>query len=172
LWALTEEEQEGFQDGEAEDLIRFAEGLDFNKYIDDLEFRQCLTVVRDRAKKLQHEQDAFKAMLVRDIAGGAALDGEEDSESEEADDGFFPQVPDAPGRTGPRFMKERGGEGRLAVVAERPDWDSSTTCGEDPWVPAKNSTAALLLEANPQMRAIHSKASVQRIVEKAKDQWD
>merc|ERR1719198_548522 len=67
LWAMTEEEKEGAEDDEAAALIDFAENLDFEKYLGDAEFRQCLQVVQDRAKRIQREQDKFKDDLIRDF---------------------------------------------------------------------------------------------------------
>ena len=38
-WALTEEQKEGREEEELEDLLQFASGLDFDKYIEDYEVR-------------------------------------------------------------------------------------------------------------------------------------
>merc|ERR1719265_1196745 len=55
LWAMTEQEKEVHQEKEADDLLSFAEDLDFDKYIGDLEFRENLEVLRDRAGKISKE---------------------------------------------------------------------------------------------------------------------
>ena len=49
---MTESEVADFDREEAEDLIDFAEGLDYDKYINDLEIRQALCVMRDRVAEL------------------------------------------------------------------------------------------------------------------------
>ena len=67
LWAMTEAEKEDFEDEEAEGLINFAENLDFDEFMDDLEYREGLTAVKDNAGKIQREQDAFKDALLRDL---------------------------------------------------------------------------------------------------------
>merc|ERR1719482_2579582 len=67
LWAMTEQEKESFEEEEADDLINFAENLDFDKYVGDLEFRQALGAMQDRAGKLAKVQDAFKDELLRDF---------------------------------------------------------------------------------------------------------
>merc|ERR1712217_871475 len=77
LWAMTEEEKDLFQDNEADDLINFAENLDYDKYVGDLEFRQGMEAMRDRMGKLQNESDAFKAALVKEF--NAKLEGEDES---------------------------------------------------------------------------------------------
>merc|ERR1711937_471736 len=67
LWAMTEQEKESFQEKEADDLLSFADNLDFDQYIGDLEFRQNLEVLKDRAGKLSKEQDAFKDAIVNEF---------------------------------------------------------------------------------------------------------
>merc|ERR1712190_50462 len=51
------------------------------------------------------------------------------------------------------------------------DWDSSTACGDErPHVDNETrSIADSVLESNPQIRAVHSKESVQKIIEKARE---
>merc|ERR1719220_1697381 len=111
---MTEEEREGFEDDQAADLIEFAENLDFDGYINDLEFRQCLRAVQDRAKKLQREQNAFKDSIVNEF--NMADDDEEDDEDMRSI---------SAGRTAHRGLPQTGG------VGDRPDWDSSTAAGDD-----------------------------------------
>merc|ERR1712118_558982 len=60
---MTEQEKDEYQDTEANELIQFAGELDFDNYIGDLEFRQNLEVLKDRAGKLEKEQEAFKDEL-------------------------------------------------------------------------------------------------------------
>merc|ERR1712087_576982 len=53
----------------------------------------------------------------------------------------------------------------------KPDWDASTSCGDGPQVNHEIKDAAShILETAPQIRAVHSKESVQRIIEKARVQ--
>lgn len=166
LWAMTEEEQEGAEDEEAASLIQFAENLDFEKYIGDAEFRQHFRIMQDRAQRLQREQDKFKDDLIADF--NAQAGGDEDDEygsaytgGDEGDGGS--QLGDMPGRTGPPRLRG-GGE-------NRPDWDSSTAMGEDaPSVDREaRSDAGRVMDAMPQLKAIHSKESVQRMIEKARE---
>lgn len=156
LWAMTEDEREGCEDEEAEALIQFAEGLDFEQYIDDLEFKQCVQVVRDRAKRLQREQDAFKDSLVREFNVPTDADGSEHSNY----GGDFVAAGGKHGDAGCRRSRPVGND--------MPDWDSSTTCGDDRQSVAQSvHSAARVLEANPQLKAVHSKGSVQKLIEKA-----
>merc|ERR1719181_234915 len=128
LWAMTAQEKESFEEEEADALVNFAENLDFDKYMGDLEFRQALDAMKDRAGKLAKVQDAFKDDLVRDFntkvgddleerstsAGGSALDLEEGLE----------------GASILGDLRSDGGGGRRRRERfnedGRPKWDSST----------------------------------------------
>ncbi|KAA0151863.1 hypothetical protein FNF29_04269 [Cafeteria roenbergensis] len=54
-WAMTAEQKEAADEAEAEDLLAFAEGLDLDDYLDDVEVRSALQVVRDRLAALDAE---------------------------------------------------------------------------------------------------------------------
>jgi len=164
LWAMTEEEQAGAEDEEAALLIDFAENLDFDKYVDDAEFKSCLQAVNNRAKRLQKEQDKFKDDLIRDFN---EQNGDEADEYVSAYSGGSPrgsqleagsqmgsQMGDLPGRTGPG----------------RPDWDGSSALGDGPGRSDRDARSEVdrVMEAMPQLKGIHSKESVQRIMEKAR----
>lgn len=167
LWAMTEEEKEGAEDAEAAALIDFAENLDFEKYVDDSEFRQCLQVVKDRARRLQKEQDKFKDDLIRDF-NATNEDGDEygsaytgSPRGSQFDGGS--QIGDLPGRTGPA-RRGSGGD-------DRPEWDGSSAMGDEAASLGgreNRSEAGRVMEAMPQLKGVHSQASVQRIIEKAR----
>lgn len=164
LWAMTEAEKDTFEDEQADDLIKFAEDLDYDKYVNDLEYRQEVQAVRDRAKKLQREQDAFKDALVREF--NETDEDEDEMRSTSAGGSVWHE--DAGSRVGDRRRQQRAGPD-----GSQPDWDSSTAFGEDPNIPEgreARTAAGRILEANPQLRSIHSKGSVQRIVERAQQQ--
>jgi len=158
LWAMTAPEKDAFEEEEAMDLINFADGLDYEKYMGDFEFRQCLEVLRDRAKRLQKEQDNFKDALLRDCldaeSGGAdSVDGEVQAQA-------------------PTSLRARVTEAGLdeALLKDRPDWDASTVCSDQLSAGgAKDlrTAAGQLLEAAPHLRGVHSKESMQRLIEKA-----
>jgi hypothetical protein len=169
LWAMTENERAHEEDEEVAALIDFAENLDFDKYMGDSEFRNCLQVVQDRAKKLQKEQDRFKDDLIAEFNANA-----EDDEFASAYTGSprnsqdaASTVGDLPGHTG-AVRRIRGGE---VAGQDRPDWDTSTNAGDDrqEFDRESRSDAGRVLEAMPQLKGIHSKGSVQRIMEKARE---
>ena len=45
-WALTEDGLEQAENEEVDDLLNFTNTLDFENYIDDLEIRQAVTVIK------------------------------------------------------------------------------------------------------------------------------
>ena len=56
-WALTEEQKEQLEDEEADDLMDFANNLDVDKYLDDLEVRAALESVRQRIQEIDNEDE-------------------------------------------------------------------------------------------------------------------
>jgi hypothetical protein len=174
LWAMTEQEKEAFEEEEVDDLLNFVEDLDFDKYVGDLEFREGLDALKDRAGKLAKAQGDFKDALVRDFNTKVGDDLEERSTSAGGDmdleDGLEGAsiLGDLPaGSEGGR----RRSAGRDRYNKDGAEWDSSTTCGDDPITENDRElqdAAEMVLESAPQMRAIHSKGSVQKIIEKTR----
>lgn len=173
LWAMTEKEKDDFEEEEADSLISFAENLNFDKFVGDLEFREALEALKDRTGKLQKEQDAFKRSLVAEF--NSKLEAEDDevatsAGSDKLEDGIEGKsvlgdlVSEYSATSSRRPRRERlHGDGR-------PDWDGSTVTGDDrPEVDhATKDVIEAIMESAPQIRAIHSKESVQRILEKAR----
>ncbi|CAE7233074.1 unnamed protein product [Symbiodinium pilosum] len=173
LWAMTAQEKDKFEEEEADDLINFVEGLDFDKYVGDLEFRQALGALKDRTGKLKKEQEAFKDELLASF--NATLDDEEYEESTAAgssklEDGVDGQSLLGDLRSEYSVASSRRSRNREARENAQKEWDSSTAAGEDrPAVdPELRDMAEAVLEQNPKFRAIHSKDSVQKIIEKVR----
>lgn len=55
-WAMTEEEALDAELSETGNLVRFAEELDFEKYLDDYEIREALSIMRERVEELKEEE--------------------------------------------------------------------------------------------------------------------
>lgn len=175
LWAMTEQEKIDFEEGEGENLINFAENLNFDQFVGDLEFRNGLETLGNRAKALMKEQDAFKEALVQEFNG--QIDDDEPStscgsprSSLKLDDGIDGQslLSELKSETSAASRKSRGEE---RYGGSQPDWDRSTSCGEPERLKVSEDVkeaAAAVLDSAPQIKAIHSKESVQRIIEKEK----
>ncbi|CAE7526316.1 unnamed protein product [Symbiodinium pilosum] len=139
LWALTDAEREDREEQNAGELIDFAEALDYDEYIHDLEFRECLQAITDRAKKLHREQQSFKDSLLKEFQG-------EDAEEE-------PSVPGSPGRA--------GSIGTPASL-DRPAWDAAPVSAEA--LAAKQLTDRAWQDG--QLKGVHSKQSLQKLAER------
>ena len=63
-WALTEEQKEQLEDEEADDLMDFANNLDVDKYLDDLEVRAALESVRQRIQEIVLKMRAMPKMIM------------------------------------------------------------------------------------------------------------
>lgn len=169
LWAMTEQEKDHFEEEEADDLINFVENLDFDKFVGDLEFRQALGALKDRTGKLKKEQDAFKDELLANF--NASYDDDEASTaagSAKLEDGVDGQsvFGDLKSEYSVASSRRSRKEGRENV---QKDWDNSTNAEDRPAVDQEvKEMAEAVLEANPKFRAIHSGASVQKIIEKVR----
>lgn len=94
-WALTEEETNAVaEDKELEDeddLISFANGLDYEKYIDDLEVQTMMEKVKQRIAQLEHETLVEKQrddeIEERAVMRMAMAEGREDDDSADEKDG-------------------------------------------------------------------------------------
>jgi len=167
LWAMTEQEKDKFEESEADDLINFAENLDFDKFVGDLEFRQGLDALKDRAGKLKREQDSFKDELLANF--NTSVDDEDYEASTNAgslEDGIDGQSllgSEYSVASSRRVRKERHGDGDDG-------WDNSTNAGDDRPVVDRDVSemAEVVLQTAPQIRAVHSKASVEKLIQKAK----
>eukprot|EP00928_Gymnodinium_smaydae_P047861 TRINITY_DN31975_c0_g1_i1.p1 TRINITY_DN31975_c0_g1~~TRINITY_DN31975_c0_g1_i1.p1 ORF type:complete len:406 (-),score=93.12 TRINITY_DN31975_c0_g1_i1:138-1355(-) len=176
MWAMTEQEKDAFEEGEADDLINFAEQLDYEKFINDDDFRQELVAMQDRAGRLKKEQDAFKDALVRDFntrtedeerstsAGGSPRGGN----LEEGLEGLS-VLGDLKSEYSVNSRRSRGDD-RYGGHGEK-DWDSSTKCGDERIQPDTEvrSIAESVLESNPKLRGLHSKDSIQKVIEKVRE---
>lgn len=146
LWAMSQDEKQEFDLHEADALIDFADELDFDQYIHDLEFREALETLQARANKIDEEQKAFKSELVKAL-------NEEENESRPDDTGCATSVKQS--RANP----------------QESDWDASTTVGEKREEdPELRSQAEKVLATNSEIRSVHSKDSVKKIIENQKQQ--
>ncbi|CAJ1366832.1 unnamed protein product [Effrenium voratum] len=170
MWAMTEQERENFEEEEGDDLINFVENLNFDKYVGDLQFREALGALKDRTGKLKKEQDAFKDELLANFHAGLDEEYEESTAagSSKLEDGVDGQsvFGDLKSEYSVASSRRSRKEGRDNA---QKDWDSSTNAGDRPAVDAEvKDFAEAVLEQNPKFRAIHSKDSVTKIIEKVR----
>jgi hypothetical protein len=148
-WAMTESQSEAAEEFDADGLIDFAENLDFDEYIHDLEFREALGGIRDRAKVMHKEQEAFKKDLVNSYN---VADEEGDAELSPRTEGHGSAAPTADRRSNKAASEADG--------TELSNYTTGTTSAD---------MAKEAMELNPALKGIHSKASLQKIIEKQSD---
>lgn len=160
-WAMTEEEADEMEDAEALALVDFAKDLDYDSYIDDLEVRQALQVIRERIDT-QKALEAVAANVEESEDKIAAAGGDwraqflaewnDDAKSTASKRAPIPGLPtfDEPGATG------------------KPEWDASTNAGDkrDGVSGSARAMAEQLLAADPDLKAKHSVKSLASIVDK------
>lgn len=163
LWAMTESEVADFDRAEAEDLINFAETLDYDKFINDLEVRECLAIMKDRVGHVKRMQENFKQSLVDEFNRAAEREDGESFIDDANDLGESASQVGSVANSGRR--RAQGGNG-----GDRPDWDASSSVGDGGSQRdlAKAEMAKEILASNSQMRGVHSKESVQKIIDKQK----
>lgn len=173
LWAMTEQERNDFEDEEGDDLINFAEGLDYDKFVGDMEFRSALHALKDRTGKLKREQDAFKDDLLANF--NTADDDDEYEESTVAGSSKLEDGLDGQSLLGSEYSvssSRRAIERRERQAQRDGDWDNSTNAGDDKYGgkvdPDLQEIAEIVMENAPHINKIHSKQSVTKLIEKAR----
>lgn len=56
-WAMTEEEAEFHEEKEVDNLLEYVQGLDYDSFIDDLEIRQALEIVKERVEEIKKDKE-------------------------------------------------------------------------------------------------------------------
>lgn len=52
-WALTDQQAEEVEDMEVDDLLNFANDLDYENYINDFEVRQAIEIMKSRIDEIK-----------------------------------------------------------------------------------------------------------------------
>merc|ERR1719240_494537 len=85
-WAMTEKQSDEMDGEQTLELLDFADNLNFDEYMNDLEFREAVGALKGRANKMQYEQDKFKQQLCAQF-NDAEGEGEEAAPAAPAEDG-------------------------------------------------------------------------------------
>lgn len=56
-WAMTQEQAEEMEELEVDDLLEYVQGLDYDKFIEDLEIRQALEIVKERVEEIKKDKE-------------------------------------------------------------------------------------------------------------------
>lgn len=169
-WAMTEGEADDFEDAEADALVNFASGLDYDKYMDDLEVREALSVIRERIDGQKAVEAAAaaaaEAEAEADDALGEALEAAGDDwrtkflQSWNADDDADERGSVTSTST---TRRQRAAAKEGAAEGGQPDWDSSTNAGDGKRAGPSSGAleaAAELMQSNPRLASKHSLKSL------------
>ena len=169
-WAMTEDALEGEEEDEMEDLVNFAECLDFDRFIDDYEVRQAMEVVKRRVKELEKEEDEFEWVdeeySTDEEAGepGADYDGDGDvfAGLDGGDEDGFGAAPPRRRVVKVRRVRRRKqpGADSITVTDDAPAWGA----GHADESLGQRKVAGEVLQSSRSMRSVHSKASIQAMM--------
>jgi hypothetical protein len=142
-WAMSEEEAEKVLDEEVENLINFANSLNFEDIIDDMEIREALNVIHTKVSAKRKEESN-----VANTQGDMSYRQEIASSTRSTTASTIAEL--AP---------KKSSRPSTAAIHEK-DWDSSTTISKD------EERDLLELESVPApLKTVHSKASIHSILE-------
>eukprot|EP00744_Colponema_vietnamica_P006756 GILI01009789.1.p1 GENE.GILI01009789.1~~GILI01009789.1.p1 ORF type:complete len:377 (-),score=75.27 GILI01009789.1:36-1166(-) len=195
-WALTEREHEELEDAEASELLDFAEGLDFDRYINDFEVKQALEIVKERVDELDKTKDEkWKEDITKEWnqeESAEPVEGNEDGvrvvglteKRLRERDGIRDDLSEAgkslldeDGRTNKTTMSalQRREERRQKQLASMTDleqaeagWDNTLKKQAAPLDKDSIVVADKLLSSSHILRSVHSKASMAQLVEQTK----
>ncbi|KAG2449424.1 hypothetical protein HYH02_005571 [Chlamydomonas schloesseri] len=189
-WALSSEQVEKLEEAEEEELLKFADDLDFDSFmasLDDPELQESVQALRgaDGKGPAPGEEKAWRQNLVkamnhvamRQVAArraAAAAGGDRDDVGSVAgmSEGGASVLSRA---TAASRMKSEAAAAKRAALAEGGaegggNWESSTRAGEDVARMERQKAAAAeaadFLRENPELRAVHSPASVRAMITK------
>lgn len=148
-WALTAQQKDVLEDEEADDLMDFAQNLDVDKYLDDLEVRAALESVRNRIRQIEVAEDDDAQ------EGGENLDKNYESKYDDGDN----------------YVKANKGKGKVkrtrltkdALAAFAGDGASKDNVDDDARSVASHMTARSVLSDVKSLRGIHSAKSLAQL---------
>ncbi|GIL48219.1 hypothetical protein Vafri_4901 [Volvox africanus] len=192
-WALTEDEVVKLEDAEEEELLKFADELDFDAFmsaLDDPELQECVKASSGEGGKgpAPGEEKAWRRNLVKAMNHVAlkrvAAAARRAERNREDDDSASVAVGSEGGATAlsrataaSKFKSEAGAAKRAALSEANGDgggWDASTRASDDvarmERAKAATQEAFEFLRENPELRAVHSPASVRALITKTESQ--
>lgn len=161
-WALTEQEAEEIKEQEVDDLLDFAYQLDYEKYIDDLEVRQALAVLKERVHEIKRDANWKANFAAKKPARKEAEDAAETRSAKSGPKSVQSQAKSI------RSMADTIKDIREKELNEKPEWNKSVKASEKLTVEERAAIqiADQVLENAPYLKGIHSKASIRKILER------
>eukprot|EP01064_Diplonema_japonicum_P020261 TRINITY_DN2942_c0_g2_i1.p1 TRINITY_DN2942_c0_g2~~TRINITY_DN2942_c0_g2_i1.p1 ORF type:complete len:431 (+),score=66.85 TRINITY_DN2942_c0_g2_i1:86-1378(+) len=157
-WAMTEDEAFESEMKDAQKLVDFAVNLDYDKFIEDYEVREALSIMRQRVEELAHKKEAAEE---RDHDRADA----ESTCSGAVPDGAMIDTTERLKRAKAKKSERRGAVG--ASTANERDWDSSSNLDEVSRLIGDDALrlADYVLGKSENLKQVHSKQSLARILQ-------
>lgn len=169
-WAKTEQQLKQEEDEEIDDLIEFAYDLDYEKYMEDLEVRQALALIKERVEEIKKDEE-WRTKIAQEWNEAEANPNEGSNRKRKQDDDAKSVASIRTSVTGRSKMSKRSELMDEIKREERhkEDWDTSTQGDRrKPTLEEKlaSKLADQILENNPNLKGIHSKVSMRKMLEK------
>lgn len=119
-WAKTEKQIEDDKEAEIDELLEFAYELDYEKYMEDFEVRQALSLIKERVDAIKKEPD-WKQKMADEWNEAAAA-----QEAAPVDAKSHASYKSGATNASKQSYAKRMADARKEA-AERPEWDNSTT---------------------------------------------
>ena len=170
-WAKTENQLKKEQEDEIDDLIEFAYDLDYEKYMEDLEVRQALALIRERVGEIKQDNEWREKIAEEWNQADEAGNPNEGKRERQLDDDQKSAVSIRTSITGKSKMSKRSEilDEIKREEREKEDWDASTQGDrKKPTVEDRlaSKLADQILENNPNLKGVHSKISMKKMLEK------
>lgn len=168
-WAKTENQLEKEQEEEIDDLIEFAYDLDYEKYMEDLEVRQAIALIKERVHEIKKD-DEWRTKIAEEW-NQAEGNSNEVVRQKNQDDDTRSAVSIRTSVTGRSNMSKKS-EFRDQIQREereKENWDRSTQPDRQKKTVEEKLASKLadqILESNPNLKGVHSKVSMKRMLEK------
>lgn len=169
-WAKTEQQLKQEEEEEIDDLIEFAYDLDYEKYMEDLEVRQALALIKERVEEIKKDEE-WRTKIAQEWNEAEANPNEGSNRKRKQDDDAKSVASIRTSVTGRSKMSKRSELMDEIKREERhkEDWDTSTQGDRrKPTLEEKlaSKLADQILENNPNLKGIHSKVSMRKMLEK------
>jgi hypothetical protein len=146
-WGMTQDEIEDAEMAEANALLEFAEGLDIERYLDDFEVREALSIIKERVQELREE------------------DGDDDVSIANTDLTDVSIVTSASATSSGRLSARRRKEERRAQRrAERAVAGGSADSAVGVSDPVKQLVERVLTQW-PHLKEVHSRKSITKVIQ-------
>lgn len=170
-WAMTADEAFLASEDEEEQLLEFAKGLDYDKFIADYTVAEALQVMRDRVAEIAKANNWSREDVMRAAEEDDKDDDEDIGEAEFDEDGKKKIM--MLSRGGNPHSSETHREFHAAAegghAAHEQDWDSSSFRGRILRRAISKDALALadrILQNSPSMQKVYTRSSLARVLQK------